>query len=95
MILIQMNWKYTYLLLLTKLFYMLDNEKKYVYILAENTFVCPDCTMEFLDEADFEEHRINYDHASKEATNKCIKYNNIVMIPGNHKTSWFKSISIK
>lgn len=43
--------------------------------------------MEFLDEVDFEEHRINYDHASKEATNKCIKYNNIVMIPGNHKTS--------
>lgn len=67
---------------------MLDNEKNmYIYILAENTFVCPDCTMEQLDEADFEEHRINYDLASKEATNKCRKYNNIVMIPGNHKTS--------
>lgn len=43
--------------------------------------------MEFLDEADFKEHQMNYDHASKEATNTCKKYNNIVMIPGNYQTS--------
>lgn len=48
--------------------------------LADNTLLCPDCTMELLDEAGFEEHRINYDHANREATNTYRKYNTILII---------------
>ncbi|XP_062603684.1 uncharacterized protein LOC134265484 [Saccostrea cucullata] len=50
--------------------------------IIENTFVCPHCTMEFMDEADFDEHRSNYKHANNDSKQKCRKYNNIVMIPG-------------
>lgn len=56
--------------------------------MADTTLFCPDCTMDFLDEAGFEEHRMYYDHANREATTTCRKYNTILMIPDiNHQTS--------
>lgn len=55
---------------------MLDNKDICIY----NTLICPDCTMELLDEAGFEEHRMNYDHANREVTSTCRKYNTILII---------------
>lgn len=45
-------------------------------------FTCPDCGMDFMDEPDFMDHIKNYDHALNIDTDKCRKYNDIVMLPG-------------
>lgn len=71
--------EHKYLLLKPQSFYMLDNKDICIY-LADNTLICPDFTMELLDESGFEEHRMNYDHANREVTSTCRKYNTILII---------------
>lgn len=52
-------------------------------------FTCPDCGMEFMDEPDFKDHIKNYDHALNMDTDKCRKYNDVVMLPGAPSLNYF------
>ncbi|CAG2233782.1 unnamed protein product [Mytilus edulis] len=44
--------------------------------------VCPECYMEFEDITDFEEHRNYRGHCEDTPLEKCRKYNNILLLPG-------------
>lgn len=57
------------------------NQNCHSNIFIENTYTSPDFDMELIGKPDFNDHVKNYDHALNIETDKCRKYNNIVMLP--------------